>query len=226
MDQTQLETLERLPAPQSVRRIDFDEAEVIVLDTFPPQYILLVRGTKPYANMKVELIPLVYIRQPEYWGIEVVGFLGGIGLPVVAPYSVSLPLAGVTGTRGVEVIGATRRQKLAVPPETQMPQGSFSLAIASPDGRRLAEATLTCNPTGGTHPNAGAACEQLSRVAGRIEDIPPKDGICTEIFQPVVLSAEGTWDGEPRSFSREFGNRCQGVLATGGVVFEFGDTTS
>jgi hypothetical protein len=31
------------------------------------------------------------------------------------PYEVSLPLSGITGTRGVEVIGATRSEKIEVP---------------------------------------------------------------------------------------------------------------
>lgn len=66
--------------------------------------------------MTVELRPLTYIRQPEFWGIEVVGFLPGFGLPVVAPYTVSLPLDGVTGRRGIEVLGATRSEKIEVPP--------------------------------------------------------------------------------------------------------------
>jgi hypothetical protein len=52
----------------------------------PPQFLLRVGGTKPYANMSVDLSPLAYIRQPEYWGIEVVGRLrGGIPLPAEVP---------------------------------------------------------------------------------------------------------------------------------------------
>jgi hypothetical protein len=48
----------------------------------------------------------------------VVGRLrGGIGLPAVAPYTASIPLAGITGTEGIEVIVATRSERLEVPPE-------------------------------------------------------------------------------------------------------------
>lgn len=32
-------------------------------------------------------------------------------MPAVAPYKVSLPLAGITGTKGIEVIGATRTER-------------------------------------------------------------------------------------------------------------------
>jgi hypothetical protein len=64
----------------------------------------------------VELSPLVFVRRPEYWEIEVLGRLPGIGLPALAPYTVSLRLAGVTGTKGIEVVGATRRARFDVPP--------------------------------------------------------------------------------------------------------------
>lgn len=105
-----------LPQAESCRRIDFDEMEIragVVNDT----WILIVGGTKPWINMKVDLVPLIYIQQPEYWGIEVVGCLQGIGLPAVAPYTASIPLDSITGTKGIEVIGATRSEKRQVPPK-------------------------------------------------------------------------------------------------------------
>ncbi|RCJ39961.1 hypothetical protein A6769_05240 [Nostoc punctiforme NIES-2108] len=100
-----------LPKPESSRLIDFEEAEIrpgIVSDT----YILIVRGTKPYLNLEVNLVPLVYVQQPEYWGIEVVGTLPGIGLPATAPYTVSLPVDGIRGKQGIEVIGANCSKQL------------------------------------------------------------------------------------------------------------------
>ena len=104
------------PAAESVRLIEFDDARVVpgfVTGT----WILIVSGTKPYVNMTVELSPRIYIRRPEYWGIEVVGSLPGFGLPMTAPYSVALPLEGITGTKGVEVIGSKKSQRLRVPPK-------------------------------------------------------------------------------------------------------------
>jgi hypothetical protein len=99
---------------------------------------------------------------------------------------------------------------------------TFELSIITKgSGEVVAARTLSCNPAGGSHPNPVVACEQLSKVAGRIEDIPEKQGICTKIFLPVILRATGTWDGEKRHYEHEFPNRCVGVLATGGVVFDF-----
>ncbi|MGH8900531.1 MAG: SSI family serine proteinase inhibitor [Egibacteraceae bacterium] len=88
-------------------------------------------------------------------------------------------------------------------------------------GELIAEASLTCEPAGGSHPNPGAACKQLSKVDGRIENIPEDPGTCTEEFFPVIVSASGTWDGAERRFEREFGNRCIAVRGTGGVLFDF-----
>src|SRR5687767_8113515 len=94
-----------LPASKSVRLIEFTKAKV-VNDPFSGTYFLIVSGTKPYLNMTVELKPRVYVARPEYWEIEVIGSLPGIGLPSTAPYLVFISLAGILGSKGIEVIGA------------------------------------------------------------------------------------------------------------------------
>ncbi|HEX5702181.1 MAG TPA: hypothetical protein VFX97_03080 [Pyrinomonadaceae bacterium] len=103
----------KAPPSGSVRLVSFTSARVVG-GFLPGTYFLIVRGTKPYVNMTVELSPLVYVRQPEYWGIEVVGSLPGIGLPTTAPYTVAISLDGILGTKGIEVIGANKKQKIAV----------------------------------------------------------------------------------------------------------------
>lgn len=117
MDEVQLQTFQALPTAASFRLLDFEQAEILTLRSFPPQFVLRVSGTKPYMNMHVELVPLVYIGQPEYWTIEVVGSLRGIGLPAPVPYTVSLPLTGIIGTRGIEVSGATRSERFDIFPD-------------------------------------------------------------------------------------------------------------
>lgn len=109
-----LPELEKLPASSACRLIPFEETEVrpgFINDTF----FLIVSGTKPYLNMKVSLVPRIYVQQPEYWGIEVVGCLpGGIGLPALAPYTVTIPLDGIRGKKGIEVIGANDSKEIDV----------------------------------------------------------------------------------------------------------------
>ena len=110
----QQQKLAAAQAAQSVRRLNFTKAEVrpgIVNNTF----FLIVSGTKPCLNMQVRLSPLIYIKKPEYWGIEVIGTLSGLCLPAIAPYHVFIPLDGIIGTKGIEVIGATKSKKIKVP---------------------------------------------------------------------------------------------------------------
>lgn len=142
----QLEEFRRRPVPASHRLLDFDSASIVTLESYQPQYVLTVTGTKPYLNMEVDLVPLMYIRQPEYWGIEVVGCLNGPGLPVMTPFTVSLRLAGITGTRGVEVIGASRTEQLDVPPEPQLDTcfGWAAYHDHMPPGPMVLRVTGTC----------------------------------------------------------------------------------
>lgn len=57
------------------------------------------------------------------------------------------------------------------------------------------------------------------RLAVPTQGIPEDPGPCTEEFQPVIVAASGTWNGEPRHYRQEFSNRCVAVRATGGVIF-------
>ncbi|MCF6476184.1 hypothetical protein FAF44_48770 [Nonomuraea sp. MG754425] len=109
-----VENFEELPAPPSVRLIDFEEAKVVP-GTVPHSFVLLVSGTKPGPGTEVRLSPLVYIRQPEFWGIEVVGSSPGVAPSTTAPYTVTLALDGVIGAEGVEVIGSTKKKTIKVP---------------------------------------------------------------------------------------------------------------
>lgn len=109
-----VETFSKLPQSKACRRIDFDNVQIVpgfVKDT----WFAVVSGTKPWVTMKVNLVPLVYIRQPEYWGIEVIGCQTGIGLPQQAPYTNTISAHNM-GTKGIEIIGATRAKIFDIPP--------------------------------------------------------------------------------------------------------------
>src|SRR4028118_1599792 len=73
MNANLMQGYESLPKAGSYRLLDFEWAEVAALESFPPQFLLRVGGTKPHANLSVDLSPLVYIRQPQY------GDIGGRG---------------------------------------------------------------------------------------------------------------------------------------------------
>ena len=106
-----------LPTTQGSRLIDFEKAEVRP-GFVPDTWFLIVSGVAPCANMEVSLVPLAYVQQPEYWGIEVIGTLpGGICMTALKAYMVTLDISSVLGTRGIEVIGARRKEQIAVPPK-------------------------------------------------------------------------------------------------------------
>ncbi len=108
---------EQLPPATSCRLIDFETAEVILLS--PVSLVLVVEGEKPYANMRVELVPGPPPTEQEWWDVEVVGCLSGIGLPVLTPYSATLEVLGSGGFKGFRVIGATKTAEVPVPAEAQ-----------------------------------------------------------------------------------------------------------
>jgi hypothetical protein len=107
--------------------IDFARAEVVTPMIYPPQPRLVVAGVKDHPDNEVSLVPLVYISQPPYHGIQVVATSTADGphvsQPIAnVPYSVELDLQGTCGSEGVEVIGATRTEQIAVPSTEPVPQ--------------------------------------------------------------------------------------------------------
>lgn len=111
-----VEELKTLRPPESCRLIDFDKAEVRP-GFIPNTFFLVVTGKAPYFRMQVQLVPLVFVKRPQYWGIEVVGCLLGPFAPrEFRPFVETLPLDGVIGEKGIEVVGATRSVKIDVPP--------------------------------------------------------------------------------------------------------------
>ncbi|HEX4965253.1 MAG TPA: hypothetical protein VF173_30875 [Thermoanaerobaculia bacterium] len=112
---------------QSCRLIDFEEAEVVFFPGLPPQHLLVVRGQKPYLNMRVELVPLPHVGMPEYTRVEVVGCNGT--LPAFGPYEVMLDLAGHLGSKGIEVVGANRSQKIDVPNQARKVESKAGVRV-------------------------------------------------------------------------------------------------
>jgi len=106
--------------------IDFVRAEVITPMIYPPQPRLTVAGVKPHPDVEVTLVPLTYVSQPPYHGIQVVATASADGphvsQPIAnVPFVVELDLEGYVGSEGVEVIGETKTEQIAVPtgePET------------------------------------------------------------------------------------------------------------
>ena len=102
--------------PSLCKPIDFTRAFVRTVDTPPRDRFLVVSGFKPFSSTDVVLSPVTYFQKPEYWEIDVLGCVREIGVPVLTPYTASLRLGTTIGTKGIEVVGATRRLRIDIPP--------------------------------------------------------------------------------------------------------------
>ena len=94
--------------------LDFDDAELVSGGPDCP-VVLRVKGQAPCMNMEVRLVPLIYIQQPDYWVVHVVGDLqGGICLEAIREYDEILVPAPL-GKQGVVVVGQSKRERLENP---------------------------------------------------------------------------------------------------------------
>lgn len=79
-------------------------------------YQLTVTGMKPFTNMDVSLSHEAYNGRPAYWRTVVVGCVkNGLLMPISAPYNITMMLDRFVGTRGIEIVGASRAVRRAVP---------------------------------------------------------------------------------------------------------------
>ncbi len=100
------------------------------------------------------------------------------------------------------------------PPPGDQPAGGTKLTITvrmAPAAHPITR-TLTCDPPGGTAPNAAGACAGLAKAAAAKGGDPfaptPKGQMCTQIFGgPQTATVEGTWRGRPvdATFGRKNG---------------------
>ena len=86
------------------------------------------------------------------------------------------------------------------------PAAELEITVMEKDGGER-QATLECDPDGGTHPNPGDACRALSQNVSSLEPIP-QDVACTQEYGgPERATIRGTVSG--RSIDTEL-NRTNG----------------
>ncbi len=94
--------------------IDFSGIDV---EWYPARkvYQLTVTGMKPYTNMEVSLSHESHSGRPAYWRTVVVGCVkNGLVMPIPSPYYVTMTLDRFVGSKGVEIVGASRSVRRAV----------------------------------------------------------------------------------------------------------------
>jgi hypothetical protein len=106
------------------RIIDFEIAELKTLP-FQDSLYLWVSGRMPARGLEVTLAPRIYHDRPEYWGIEVAvvakpkaandSQIGAVDAePAAIMFERSVPLSGITGIRGISVIGANQIKRIEI----------------------------------------------------------------------------------------------------------------
>ena len=105
--------------------IDFEKAELRRLP-FQDSLYLWVKGRFAASGFDVRLAPRIYKNgRPDYWAIDVAAFTRLVAANDVAAndhddlsdkltFERSVPLIGITGTKGVRVIGANRSQQIEI----------------------------------------------------------------------------------------------------------------
>jgi len=93
-----------------------------------------------------------------------------------------------------------------------------SAAAATP----LRAVTLNCAPTAsGTHPAPALACAELRGAGGDFDALAATgDAQCTKQYDPIVVTADGVWQGKRVSYERTFGNECV-KNSSGSSLFAF-----
>jgi heat shock protein HslJ len=180
------------PRPGACHDIDFAEATVDSRPSSPTgsHYVLTVSGVVPNSRYQVHLEPVTYVRQPEYWLIQVVACAAGdVGGDVQTPFKVSLDLTGLLGTQGIEVTGPTTRQRIDVPAKAPAPlaNSGWVLDLASlgvpAAGRRITLSFSATELSGNSACNTYSAAYTAtgSPTAGSLEIGPVRSTLigCT-----------------------------------------------
>ncbi len=108
-----------------------------------------------------------------------------------------------------------------VSPVSATSAAALSLAVRDDGTGAVSQVELLCHPTGGTHPQAAAACAALDAAGGAPDRLTPVTGVfCYQLYQPVTASVTGSWLGKPVRWEQTFGNGCELHTRTG-PVFRF-----
>jgi hypothetical protein len=96
--------------------------------------------------------------------------------------------------------------------------GELTMTVNQENQNASTVLTLTCDPDGGNHPNADAACAEIEAAGGDLAALPGEPGVlCTYIYDPVTVTATGTWRGQEVNYQQTFPNTCELIRETGSV---------
>ncbi|MEU6095240.1 protease inhibitor [Streptomyces sp. NPDC047079] len=143
-------------------------------------------------------------------------------MPNTARWAATLTLAATA------VCGPIAGSALAAPNAPASLYAPSALVLTTGHGQSTATATpqravtLTCAPTAsGTHPAAADACAELRAVGGEPGALRAREGVlCTKLYDPVVVTVQGVWQGKRVDYERTFANECV-KSSYGNALFAF-----
>lgn len=103
------------------------------------------------------------------------------------------------------------------------PGTDLKIVVVADEGAAENVMTLTCDPAGGDHPNAEAACNKLQQTDAKVFDPVAGNRPCTLIYGgPQTATIKGVLDGEQidASFSRQNGCEIDRWDTLGTEVFD------
>ncbi|MEU7581252.1 SSI family serine proteinase inhibitor [Streptomyces sp. NPDC041068] len=114
--------------------------------------------------------------------------------------------------------GAPAAQATAeIPP----PQRGLFLTVSGADNTWIRGVLLRCVPEpSGPHPQAAKACEAIALAKADLDELPDDPHACTKEFDPVTVSATGTYRGRMIGWHKTYPNACV-MDADTGYVFRF-----
>ncbi|WP_119727513.1 SSI family serine proteinase inhibitor [Thermomonospora amylolytica] len=125
------------------------------------------------------------------------------------------------GLRSATVLATAAALSVTAAPAALADSGRLTLGIRWHNTGATETVTLSCDPVGGTHPDAADACADLAAANGDITRIPPANAVCVAVYEPVTAYASGIWNGRSVYFSKVYTNDACANVATGGNVFHF-----
>jgi hypothetical protein len=113
-------------------------------------------------------------------------------------------------------VGVAAAEEPAPRPPASEPTFLWLLTSGTNGSARFAN--LTCDPSGGSHPEADAACRDLAAARGDFGKLPGDGGrACPDVYAPVTAAAFGVWRGTPVTYGARYGNACELSVTTGPV---------
>ncbi|WP_374999793.1 SSI family serine proteinase inhibitor [Aeromicrobium sp. CTD01-1L150] len=129
----------------------------------------------------------------------------------------------VTVVCGLLLLAACGQQESGGQGRSDGPATTLTIEVVADEDAEPTTMTLTCDPVGGDHPRARAACDALATAGPDVFEPVPVDQACTMIYGgPQQATIVGTLDGEDvdASFSRENGCEMARWDALGTEVFD------